>query len=272
MPSQTTTTTLPLPKAWGRVTRAGVLHAISVASSPQPSDTHKSDGPASRVSTCSRERAAISSRKTLAPPAPAEQLPGNRAEPAPAVISKLGSRFLGQVPPSGVLERTFVFHELGPNVEAEELLLQAFFVSFPTGGGRKAAESMHARLRGLPEPIHSEVDPIEIGPVRLDHHPERARAVPLARPVSEWLEDPDAEIHLGITEEQFLEEVSRCLSCGQCFGCEQCWMYCPHTCFTRLEDVQPGMYYALTIDQCQACGKCIDVCPCGFLEDRAPTP
>ena len=42
-------------------------------------------------------------------------------------------------------------------------------------------------------------------------------------------------------------------------------MYCPHTCFTRLENVQPGMYYALNLDQCKACGKCIDICPCGFL-------
>jgi len=32
MPPRATTTTLPLPKAWHRVTRAGVLHAISVAS------------------------------------------------------------------------------------------------------------------------------------------------------------------------------------------------------------------------------------------------
>jgi NAD-dependent dihydropyrimidine dehydrogenase PreA subunit len=133
------------------------------------------------------------------------------------------------------------------------------------GSGRKAAESMHARLRGLPEPVDSEADPITIGPVRLDHHPERPRSESLALPVSEWLQEPDAEIHLGISEEQFLAEAARCLSCGQCFGCEQCWMYCPHTCFTRLENVQPGMYYALNLDQCQACGKCIDICPCGFL-------
>jgi NADPH-dependent glutamate synthase beta subunit-like oxidoreductase len=133
------------------------------------------------------------------------------------------------------------------------------------GSGRLAAESMHARLRGLPEPVHSEADPITIGSVRLDHHPEQPRSEPLALPVSEWLQEPDAEIHLGISEEQFLAEAARCLSCGQCFGCEQCWMYCPHTCFTRLENVQPGMYYALNLDQCQACGKCIDICPCGFL-------
>jgi len=139
------------------------------------------------------------------------------------------------------------------------------------GSGRTAAEAVHARLRGLPEPtLDAPPEPIAVGPVKLDHYPERPRAVPLARPVSEWLQEPDAEIHLGISEEQFLEEVSRCLSCGQCFGCEQCWMYCAHTCFTRLEDVKPGQYYAVTLDQCQSCSKCIDICPCGFLQVRSP--
>jgi Fe-S-cluster-containing hydrogenase component 2 len=43
-------------------------------------------------------------------------------------------------------------------------------------------------------------------------------------------------------------------------------MYCTAGCFTRLEQPEPGMYYTLTTDQCLECGKCIEVCPCGFLE------
>jgi ferredoxin len=132
--------------------------------------------------------------------------------------------------------------------------------------------AVHARLRGLPEPTLPEpdLDPIGAGSLELDQHPEAPRAVSLARPASEWLQEPDSEIHLGITEEQFLAEVSRCLSCGECFGCEQCWMYCAHTCFTRLENPKPGRYYALALENCQACGKCIDICPCGFLQVRSP--
>jgi len=84
------------------------------------------------------------------------------------------------------------------------------------------------------------------------------------------LKEPEAEIHLGISQEQFLEEVERCLSCGQCFGCEQCWMYCAHTCFTRLENVKPGVYFAVSLDECKACGKCIDICPCGYMQIRSP--
>jgi NADPH-dependent glutamate synthase beta subunit-like oxidoreductase len=132
--------------------------------------------------------------------------------------------------------------------------------------GRRAAEAVHARLRGLPEPARELPDPIEAGPVKLDYYAERPRLEPLVRPASEWLREPDSEIHLGITEEQFLEEVSRCLSCGQCFGCEQCWMYCAHTCFSRLDEVRPGAYFSVVLEACQACGKCIDVCPSGFLQ------
>jgi NADPH-dependent glutamate synthase beta subunit-like oxidoreductase len=159
--------------------------------------------------------------------------------------------------------------EVGGRVWAGGDVVGLGIASAAIANGRRAAEAAHARLRGLPEPVLAEPDPVGIGPVKMEYYPERPRLQSPTRPVSEWLEDPDAEIHLGITEEQFLEEAARCLSCGQCFGCEQCWMYCPHTCFTRLEDVSPGMYFATALDNCQACGKCIDICPCGFLQIRS---
>jgi formate hydrogenlyase subunit 6/NADH:ubiquinone oxidoreductase subunit I len=74
------------------------------------------------------------------------------------------------------------------------------------------------------------------------------------------------EVAGTVTEEQFLAEVERCYSCGSCFGCEQCFMYCTSGCFTRLEEPRPGFYFSLNLDACQECGKCIEVCPCGFLE------
>jgi ferredoxin len=43
-------------------------------------------------------------------------------------------------------------------------------------------------------------------------------------------------------------------------------MFCTPGCFTKLEEVEPGVYFTLTLDQCEECGKCVEVCPCGFLE------
>jgi NADPH-dependent glutamate synthase beta subunit-like oxidoreductase len=136
------------------------------------------------------------------------------------------------------------------------------------GRARLAAETIHARLRGRtlepPSAASAPPDP----KVRPEYYSDKPRARPRTRPREEWLQRPGEEIHLGLTEEQFQAEVARCFSCGQCFGCEHCWIYCVHDCFTRLEEVRPGAYFSLAIDQCQACGKCIDVCPCGFLQIR----
>ncbi len=42
-------------------------------------------------------------------------------------------------------------------------------------------------------------------------------------------------------------------------------MYCNAGGFTRLEQVEPGAYFSMSLENCDQCGKCIEVCPCGFL-------
>jgi Pyruvate/2-oxoacid:ferredoxin oxidoreductase delta subunit len=58
------------------------------------------------------------------------------------------------------------------------------------------------------------------------------------------------------------------MSCGLCFGCQQCFMYCNALGFTRFEEVTPGHYYAFALEACEGCGKCIELCPCGYMESR----
>ena len=71
---------------------------------------------------------------------------------------------------------------------------------------------------------------------------------------------------LGITSEQALEESTRCLSCGLCFGCENCWMYCQNNCFKKTKELRPGHYYTVDLGLCDGCKKCAEECPCGFLD------
>jgi len=134
--------------------------------------------------------------------------------------------------------------------------------------GRNAAEALHARLGGLQEmkaftPSTSYVNSQQ---VNFDHKPNSpaVRSPKLAG--DERVARAEAEVSSTITEEQFLTEVERCYSCGSCMGCGQCSMYCTLACYTRLEEVGPGMYFTLLRDACKECGKCIDVCPSGYLE------
>lgn len=131
--------------------------------------------------------------------------------------------------------------------------------------GRRAAEALHARLRGQPlesddrEEIHGDH-------VRFASKPAAAAThAPVLEP-EQRLGDMRTEVAGTISESDFLAEVQRCYSCGSCFGCEQCFMYCTAGCYTRLEEPRPGMYFALNLDACEECGKCVEVCPCGFLE------
>ncbi len=132
--------------------------------------------------------------------------------------------------------------------------------------GRRAAETIHAALRGLPPPRKEDRPKIPVSRLKLDTYEAKPRAERTVLSPEERLADGDAEIDQGITKEQFLAEVGRCLSCGLCFDCEKCWMYCQANCFAKLEEKRPGHYFKIKLELCDGCKKCAEECPCGFLE------
>jgi len=134
------------------------------------------------------------------------------------------------------------------------------------GQGRAAAESIHAALRGE-EAKHPHHGP-EIGPDRLllDFYEPKPRAEREIMSPFDRLANPLDEIDKGITAEAALAEVERCFSCGLCFGCERCWMYCTPACFKKVQAPVPGHYLSINLDTCNGCKKCSEECPCGFLD------
>ena len=142
--------------------------------------------------------------------------------------------------------------------------------------GRHAAETMHARLRGLPEPELDERPPIGPDEILFGFHEPAERATPTRVPPGERLQNPGLEVTRGLTRDEVLREANRCMSCGSCFGCEQCSMFCNAQCYTRVDEAGPGSYFTLSLDACEECGKCVEVCPCGFLQtcpsSAAPGP
>lgn len=132
--------------------------------------------------------------------------------------------------------------------------------------GRLAASVVHARLRGLPVAEPDRRRRITPDEVTLDNLERTAPAVGAHRSLAEVLTNPTAEVVQTIDEAAFLDEAERCFSCGLCMGCEACWMYCTPGSFTRAAAPGPGRYFEMNLDRCEECGKCIEVCPCGYLE------
>ena len=134
------------------------------------------------------------------------------------------------------------------------------------GQGRAAAESIHAKLRGTEPRVDSTRPGIGKDRLQLDWYPDQARANRTVLAPEKRLARPMDEMDLGITQEDAIEETARCFSCGLCFGCENCWMYCQNNCFKKTKQLQPGHYYDVDLGTCDGCKKCAEECPCGFLE------
>jgi len=140
--------------------------------------------------------------------------------------------------------------------------------------GRLAAEALHARLRGEMRPLSAGAVRPKIAPDVLlsDFYPRSSAAQRPQLPPADRVASRAAEVTSGLVEAAFLAEANRCLSCGSCFGCEQCAMYCMSSGFIKVDPPEPGKYFELTLDQCEECGKCVSVCPCAFLEVEGSAP
>ena len=73
---------------------------------------------------------------------------------------------------------------------------------------------------------------------------------------------------LGLTTEQAVEESGRCMSCGMCFECDNCVIYCPQDAIFRVKKDQytTGRYVDTDYDKCIGCHICSDVCPTGYID------
>ena len=72
----------------------------------------------------------------------------------------------------------------------------------------------------------------------------------------------------ALAEEQVIEEAGRCMSCGMCFECDNCVIYCPQDAVFRVNKTQStlGRYVDTDYDKCIGCHICADVCPTAYIE------
>ncbi len=71
-----------------------------------------------------------------------------------------------------------------------------------------------------------------------------------------------------LSEEKVIEESKRCMSCGMCFECDNCVVFCPQDAVYRVKKDQSttGRYVATDYTRCIGCHICHDVCPTGYIQ------
>jgi NADPH-dependent glutamate synthase beta subunit-like oxidoreductase/Pyruvate/2-oxoacid:ferredoxin oxidoreductase delta subunit len=138
------------------------------------------------------------------------------------------------------------------------------FAAVVIAQGRQVALAMDAQLRGRPP--RPPAPQVAVPRLKLECYEAQPRLRRKLVPVPERLADLQSELDLGHDATAILKEAGRCLSCGSCFGCERCWMYCTPGCLRKLPSPTPGRYFALNPEQCDGCRKCAEECPAGFLD------
>ena len=73
---------------------------------------------------------------------------------------------------------------------------------------------------------------------------------------------------IGLSEAQAQKEGERCMSCGMCFECDNCVIFCPQDAVFRVkkDDRTVGRYVDTDYNKCIGCHICADVCPTGYIK------
>jgi Pyruvate/2-oxoacid:ferredoxin oxidoreductase delta subunit len=77
----------------------------------------------------------------------------------------------------------------------------------------------------------------------------------------------DERLH-ALSEADAVAEAKRCMSCGMCFQCDNCVVYCPQTAVFRVPKSKStvGRYVDTDYAKCIGCHICHDVCPTGYIQ------
>jgi len=132
------------------------------------------------------------------------------------------------------------------------------------GDGKRAARDIDRVLSG--EPLGPD-DPVEVMPYeKLNtayfRHAPRTEA-PVA-PAGTRRTSQLTEVTLAYSREEALAEADRCMSCGVCNGCDNCYIVCPDVSVMR--DTRQNGHYSIRTHYCKGCLVCVQECPTGCLE------
>jgi glutamate synthase (NADPH/NADH) small chain len=73
---------------------------------------------------------------------------------------------------------------------------------------------------------------------------------------------------VALPEADTVAEAKRCMSCGLCFECDNCVVFCPQGAVQRTPKAErtTGRYVYTEYSKCIGCHICADVCPTGYIQ------
>ncbi len=142
-------------------------------------------------------------------------------------------------------------------------------VTTAVGHGKLAARHIDAFLMGSPTIVAAAKHKLaSFDLLHLPIYTDAPAGVQHELALSERLGHGFVETTQGLSVAEALFEAKRCLSCGNCFECDQCYAACPEQAIDKLG---PGKRYAYNFALCTGCAVCFEQCPCHAI-DMIPEP
>ncbi|NKB81375.1 MAG: FAD-dependent oxidoreductase [Nitrospirales bacterium] len=135
-------------------------------------------------------------------------------------------------------------------------------VTVATGHGKKAARHIDAYLRGI-QYVKPSSNPFALFEnLNTWYYTDADKSQQSSLAVMRRQASFD-EVVSGLDENTALFEARRCLSCGTCFECDNCFGVCPDNAVIKLGS---GKRYEIDYEYCKGCGLCAEECPSGAID------
>jgi NADPH-dependent glutamate synthase beta subunit-like oxidoreductase len=132
------------------------------------------------------------------------------------------------------------------------------------GDGKRAARDIDRVLTAQelgPEP---EVEIMPYSGLNAAYFRHAPRTETPLTPAADRRRSQTVEVTLAYSREQAVGEADRCMSCGVCNGCDNCYIVCPDVSVMR--DARENGHYTIRTTYCKGCLVCVQECPTGCLE------
>ncbi|EHD13283.1 putative glutamate synthase (NADPH) small subunit [Commensalibacter intestini A911] len=134
-------------------------------------------------------------------------------------------------------------------------------VTTAVGLGKKAARFINGWLNGEAYVVPSKNPISYYKDLHLPLLGDTPQTIQKELPVAERI--AFKETLIGFSENEAVYEAQRCLSCGNCYECDNCLAACPEQALTKLG---PGNGYEVNMDRCTGCSACFETCPCQAID------
>ncbi len=135
-------------------------------------------------------------------------------------------------------------------------------VTEAVGSGNEVARDVLAFLSG--EPIirkNKDKDIVSPEDINYVYYLQTHSSINPLKKTADLYNDFD-EVVQGLSEEKVVDEAKRCLHCGDCYKCGNCFIRCPEA--TIYIDEKKCL--RIDYDRCKGCGICFYECPCSAIK------